>query len=650
VEFDLTKIPAPRPWLALLILAMAIFAFFFPILSTFFLADDYNYVGYLLSHARAYVQGEQLTDWFVAFSAQGLQNPVLSVFFRPVVQWLWLTDFIMWGTNAFGYHLTNILLHVLNSFLVFLLARWILRQRWGAFVAGLLFALHPIHADSVSWIADRTDVLSTFFYLLGATSFVLYRVKTRRIFRDVSLAAFALAIGTKENTVALPLVLVAYDLLFAFRGWDRKIALAQIPFALILGLYVAARFLFLGQFGRNTGGGFLTFGAELFATFYVQSLGQPFVYDIDRPQLILALGVVALVIFLYRDRRALWFGLAWIVFSLLPSAAAAYVAPRLAYAPSAGLALALGAICAQPLPRRGGTEPTVLARWNLYAGILLTFFFVARYGLGLAARVDDWNAAGTVARIIPEETKKLHRSIPRGSRLQFLGAPEILRGIYIYNDNFGSAFQVAYQDPSLRAYTADKFPVLDDPSGIFFFEYRRRVVTERADIPRVLSARQKCLGNQFPSLTWDFSGEAQGWEAQNDLVPFVFRDGALRTRATGNDPHMASPSVDLSAIAVGEVEIALSVRGDAATTEGSVFWLRQGEDFSPAREQTFAIQADGAMRTYRIALARNEKLFVGDHIAQLRLDPGAMPAEIAIRSIRVNVHCRSVSGDVCQCP
>jgi len=135
----------------------------------------------------------------------------------------------------------------------------------------------------------------------------------------------------------------------------------------------------------------------------------------------------------------------------------------------------------------------------------------------------------------------------------------------------------------------------------------------------------------------------------NDLAPFAFRDRALVTRATGNDPNLASPPTDLPAIAVGDVEIEMSVRGAAPTTQGSIFWIGQGEDFSPVREQNFAIQADGAMRTYRVDLAQDEKLFIGDRIAQLRLDPGEMPADIAIKSIRVNVHCRALSGDSCQC-
>lgn len=651
MKFDWKKISSQRrPLLVLCGIAVVILIFFFPALPIYFLADDYNYVGYLLTHARAYVQGDQLADWFIAFSAQGLQNPELSVFFRPVVQWLWLNDFIMWGTSAFGYHLTNILLHILNSFLVYLLARQILKHDWGALAAALLFALHPIHVDSVAWIADRTDVLSTLFYFLSALFFVLYRQNARGLFAAVSLVAFALAIGTKENTVALPLVLITYDFLYAFRGWDRKIALAQIPYAVILVIYVLARFTFLGQFGRNTGGGFLSFGAELFFQFYVQALGQPFIADITLEQLVLALALVVIVLSLYRDRRAVWFGLGWILFTLLPSTAAAYVAPRLAYGPSAGLALALAAICIEPAPSRMNISPSTRLQWGRVAGVLVAVFFLARYSMGLVTRVDDWNAAGTIARIIPEETKKLYAGFPPGSRLQFLGAPDILRGIYIYNDNFATAFQIAYKDVSLTASNGDKFPIYNDLNNVYFFEYRRRVVTERADITRLLAARQKCLANQIASVAWNFSSDAQGWQAQNDLAPFDFRDSALSTHSVGIDPYLVGPSIDIPSLAIGDVEIDMSVRGAAATTVGSIFWSALGEDFTPARQQHFIIQADGAVRTHRVDLARDNKLFTGDHIVQLRLDPGEMLADIVLKSIRVNVHCRTMAGDACQCP
>lgn len=632
----------PSPFLVFIGLAMVVLIFFAPILPTFFLTDDYNYVGHLLVHARQYVQGEQLGKWFIDFSAQGLQNPELSVFFRPVVQWLWLTDYIAWGTDALGYHLTNIILHALNSFLVFLLASRVIRNRWGGIAAGLLFALHPIHADSVAWISDRTDVLSALFYFASATFFVLYRQRARQFYGALAVVAFALAIGTKENTVALPLVLLAYDLLFEFRARRWKILVAQIAYWLTLGAYVAARFFFLGEFGRNTGGGWMSYGAELFFQFYTMALAAPFIADMNLPLLIITLGMAIIVLVVYRARAAVWFGAAWITLSLLPAISAAYVAPRLAYTPSAGLALGLGAIIAQPLARQ-----TLKTR---AVGIALFAFFALVYGWGLAARVDNWVAAGSLADSVRSESLRLHPTLPLDARLYYVGVPDILRGIHIYNDNFGTAIRIVYKNPNLDVARVENFPIITDRlDRTYFLEFRRRKITERDDLSQAMQARARCVPK--PAIVWDFARGDAGWETWNQITSLVVSDGVWQLQAQGNDPNLGSPTLDLSAFALGDIEIEMRVRGEQLMTRGAIYWQVNGQsDFLPVQQQTFAVNADGVFHTYRVNLAATNRLLLGDRIMRLRLDPTEMPAEIGLRAIRVYRVCTQEEGVLCECP
>ena len=89
-------------------------------------------------------------------------------------------DSRLFASDAAGYHLTNLLLHVANTLLVFVLAKWLTGSVWrGGFVAGL-FALHPLHVESVAWVAERKDVLSTFFWLLALLSYLWYANAQRR--------------------------------------------------------------------------------------------------------------------------------------------------------------------------------------------------------------------------------------------------------------------------------------------------------------------------------------------------------------------------------------------------------------------------------------------------------------------------------------
>ncbi len=627
------------PIIVLALLALTVLIVYAPIVSAYFLADDFNYIGHLLAHARNYVQGDQLGQWFVDFSAQGLQNPDLSVFFRPVVQWLWLTDFIAWGLEPAGYHVTNLILHTLNSFLIYVLMTQVLdkRQRGGALLAGLLFALHPIHSESVAWIPDRTDILSSFFYFASVTFFALYRRREKKMFAGLSVIAFALALGTKENTAALPILLLAFDRLFMFGKLRWKILLAQIPYWLVLAAYVGARFLFLGQFGRNTGGGFLSYGIELFLQFYTQALAQPFVSDINMSAALglLALALVGLIA--YRRRAAVWFGAAWIAISLLPSASAAYVAPRLAYAPSAGLAIALAAMLVQPFATR--------ATWaRALSGALIAALLVA-YSWGLSVRVADWAAAGAVTNAVRTETLRLFPTLPDGATVYYLGVPEIFRNIYIYNENLDAALRIAYRNPSLRAQNIKQFPIVaDNLDHAFFVEYSRRKLTERIDIRGMLQARAQCRAAQA-AVTWNFARADAGWQAWNQIDQIQIRDGAMWFNTTGDDPNLASPLFDVSALNLDHIEIEMRVRASAPIAQGALLWMTSAQsEFSPAQRLVFPVQTDGVFHTYRVNLAQAGSLLIGDHVVRLRLDPAHVPAEIALKEIRMYTGCNQATG------
>ncbi len=611
--------------------------FYFPTLSGHFIADDHNYINILLREAGKFSQGDDLIRWFITFYG--------GQFFRPVLQWLWLFDFIVWNTNAIGYHITNVVLHTLNIFLVYVLAWLVVRDRFGAIAAGLVFALQPIHAESVSWIADRTDLLSTLFYLLSAVFFVLHRVREKKLYLVVSLAAFALAALTKETTIMLPFILVVYDFLFHFLNSRWKILRAEIPFFIVLLIYFPLRFVALARVGGYLEEPIIVTAPEYFFHYYTLALIQPFLNDIDPEIFLVVLAAVVAMCILYRERKGLWFGLAWIVFSFAPATGTLSVAPRLVYAPSVGWAVLLGAILSEPLRARSGNR---IAR---AAGLGLLAIIVAAYGFALAARVDDWFAAGRLSRIVVEQTKLLHPTVPPRSMLAYVGVSDILRGIYVYTGNFDAAIQNAYKDVSLGAVNAEKIPILSERlDRTFIFEFRRGRLSERQDMVAVLKERQSCAASPQLGMTWDFSHDMQNWQVWNDLADFENRNGMWMMRSTGNDPYIASPEFDLPSIALGDIEIKMSVRADHTALKGVVYWLVEGqEDFSPKYKQSFDVQADGDERTYRVNLPQTQLLYLGDHVRRLRLNPTDAPAEIGINTIRIWTVCSTAQADRCVC-
>lgn len=623
-----------QPGLVLLMLTAITLVLFAPALSGYFIADDIDYIHHLVGQAGLYVQGQQLDQWFLAYYG--------PIFLRPVVQWLWLVDFVAWNTQALGYHLTNVGLHILNAFLVYLLARRVMRNRPSALVAGLLFALHPIHAESVPWISDRTDLLSAFFYLLSAVFFILFRQRSRRLYYGVALAAFALAGLTKETTLALPAILAGYDFLFTRRPLRWKMILAWIPFWMIPLGYLAARLLVMRTFGGYSDLGFLNAGGEIFVYSDLVFLARPFIQEMNFPLFLIGMAGLALLGLIFRRRREMWFGMVWIIVAFLPTTLAAYPAERLAYAPSIGLAIAQAAMMAQPL-----AHPSQFAR-GLGLGLVSLCLIV--YGVSLWGRVDDWAAAGQVTRVVAEQTRALQPTLPPGSKLFYAGVPSILRGIYIAGENFGAVVQDAYHDPGLPVYHSSKFPILSERlDRVFLFEYAHRQLIERPDIVRVLQARQKCLAAATPAIVFDFTADTQQWEPWSQLAPFETRDHALWTQALGNDPFMASPTLDVATLAIAAVEVTMRVRAAVPITRGRIFWQATSQtDFYPALQTQFTVQADQLWHSYHVPIDESQ-LFVGDRITRLRLDPTQTPAEISIQSIRVLTHCPASTELGCAC-
>ena len=145
----------------------------------------------------------------------------------------WLShsmDYVFWGDNPLGHHLTNIILHGLNALLVFLVVLQLLLRARASFVpaasypvwaiscagiAALLFGYHPLHVESVAWVAERKDLLCAFFYLLSISSYISYASLRSRggglAWIVISLLCALLALMSKPMAITLPLILLLID-------------------------------------------------------------------------------------------------------------------------------------------------------------------------------------------------------------------------------------------------------------------------------------------------------------------------------------------------------------------------------------------------------------------------------------------------------
>ncbi len=182
--------------------------------------------------------------------------------YRPMMNVFWVTHEALYGLEPIGYHASLILLHVVNTLLVYLI---LLRLPWiptnrrtvCAFFTALFFAILPSHAEAVAWIAAVNDPLMTFFYLLSLLALLRARdASSRRTWWYIgSLISFTLSLLTKEMALTLPLVVGPFILLDSLHGKGRsagatikRTALLATPYLALLALYFFVRWYATGVF------------------------------------------------------------------------------------------------------------------------------------------------------------------------------------------------------------------------------------------------------------------------------------------------------------------------------------------------------------------------------------------------------------------
>lgn len=130
---------------------------------------------------------------------------------HPLTWISYLTDAELFEFEPWGYHLTNLLLHVANVLLLFLVLSRMTGSVWKSAFVAALFAIHPLHVESVAWVAERKDVLSTFLWLLTMWAYVRYTERASMTRQLALWAVFALGLMAKPMLVTLPLVLLLLD-------------------------------------------------------------------------------------------------------------------------------------------------------------------------------------------------------------------------------------------------------------------------------------------------------------------------------------------------------------------------------------------------------------------------------------------------------
>jgi len=179
-----------------------IFLAYYPVFNSYFINyDDPTYV-IANNHVKSGITADSI-KW--AFTTFYFYN------WHPLTWISHMLDVELFGLDPMWHHLTNLLFHVVNSLLLFLLFEKMTGASWKSLCLASLFALHPLHVESVAWVSERKDVLSTFFWFLTMLAYVHYTKKPKATKYMLCALFFILGLMAKPMLVTLPIVLLLID-------------------------------------------------------------------------------------------------------------------------------------------------------------------------------------------------------------------------------------------------------------------------------------------------------------------------------------------------------------------------------------------------------------------------------------------------------
>jgi tetratricopeptide (TPR) repeat protein len=308
---------------------------------------------------------------------------------HPLTMWSLMLDHQFYGLNPWGFHLTNVLLHAVNTVLVFLVLRRMTGAIWRSLMVAALFGLHPLRVESVVWISERKDVLSMLFWMLTLWAYVRYAPKKSMVEGRESkatttvpdldsglwtfdyvlaLSFFALGLMSKPMVVTLPCVLLLLDY-WPLERWKQKrlrgLVGEKTPFFLLAAIMSAATYViqknvgemsvltsFSLSFGARLGNALVSYGRYLGKLFWPVDLCALYLHPGHWPTQkilfagLLVLGLSILGFVMRRQQPYLLMGWLWYLGTLVPAIGLVQVggqsmADRYTYIPSIGILIAL---------------------------------------------------------------------------------------------------------------------------------------------------------------------------------------------------------------------------------------------------------------------------------------------------------------------
>ena len=319
---------------------------------------------------------------------------------HPLTTLSFMFEYEIFRLKSGAYHWNNVFFHVLNSLLLFFVLKRITHAFWQSLTVATLFAIHPLHVESVAWISGRKDVLSALFWFLTIYAYALYKEQPTVLRYILVLLSFTLGLMAKPMLVTLPFVLLLLDYwplqCFSFeqphKGTVKIMVLEKIP---LLLLSIASTIItFLAQKGSQTvvslgslslperlSNAFISYGKYIYKTIWPFNLAvfYPYPHVIPLNQLLFSIVflfmITAIVLYFIKDYSYLFVGWFWYLGTLIPAIGIIQVgsqamADRYTYIPLIGLFI-MAAWGIADLLKKWPLKKIVLIAWATVACFLL---------------------------------------------------------------------------------------------------------------------------------------------------------------------------------------------------------------------------------------------------------------------------------------
>jgi tetratricopeptide (TPR) repeat protein len=385
----------------ILLLVLITLAVYFNTLNNSFVWDDHFTIeeNDLIKDIK-YIPKIFITDLFYSYAEKNAAEH--RNYYRPIQTLSFLIDYHIWRLNPFGFHLSNIFLHLANGILVFIAVFLICKSRIVSLFTSVLFLVHPVQTGAVAYLTGRSDILACFFLLISFIFYIRYRSTTppgrivdndisdlnpiinfiadrKRLFYLISVSAFVIALLSKEVAVIFPLILIFWDMVYKKHDKlpleeNRPLSFLKkySAYFIIDVTYIALRLSVLNftpekkifQNAHDIYNQLLTMcrtlmeyiGLLIYPTNLHMERDVPLATLVFKVDIVSSLVGIVFLLFLafvfYKRSRTIFFGIAWFIIFLIPASNIipinALMAEHWLYIPSVGFFLIISILFLKP--------------------------------------------------------------------------------------------------------------------------------------------------------------------------------------------------------------------------------------------------------------------------------------------------------------